>query len=94
MSAITSSAVRMVRAAAPLRTATVRSYSSAASESATPAGLHSTKKLAIASGVSFVVGIDVTYAYFTFGQKSKPFIEDMFTHDMYPYNAKKASTMA
>ncbi|KAF9152163.1 hypothetical protein BG015_005681 [Linnemannia schmuckeri] len=72
MSAITSSAVRMVRAAAPLRTAAVRQYSAAAGESsAAPAALHSTKKLAIASGVAFVAGVDVTYAYFTLGQKKE-----------------------
>ncbi|KAF9905705.1 hypothetical protein EC991_001379 [Linnemannia zychae] len=69
---ISSSAVRMVRAAAPLRTVAIRQYSVATGESsAAPAALHSTKKLAIASGVAFVVGIDVTYAYFTFGQKKE-----------------------
>ncbi|KAF9100205.1 hypothetical protein BGX23_004033 [Mortierella sp. AD031] len=64
MSAITSSAVRMVRAA-------TRQYSAAAVEASVPAavGQHSTKKLAIASGAAFVVGVDVTYAYFTFGQR-------------------------
>ncbi|KAF9107440.1 hypothetical protein BGX29_006307 [Mortierella sp. GBA35] len=71
MSAITSSAVRMVRAATPLRTAAIRQYSAAAVEASVPAavGQHSTKKLAIASGAAFVVGVDVTYAYFTFGQR-------------------------
>ena len=75
MSAISSSAVRMVRAAAPLRTAAVRHYSAAsthAAESSVEAvAQHSTKKLAIASSVAFVAGVDVTYAYFAFGQKSK-----------------------
>ncbi|KAF9925918.1 hypothetical protein FBU30_004382 [Linnemannia zychae] len=71
MFAITSSAVRMVHAAAPLRTTAIRHYSAAASEFTAPAALHSTKKLAIASGVAFVVGVDVTYAYFTFGQKKE-----------------------
>ncbi|KAG0271317.1 hypothetical protein BGZ95_000879, partial [Linnemannia exigua] len=71
MSPITSSGVRMVRAAGLLRAAAVRQYSAAAGESSTsaPAALHSTKKLAIASGVAFAVGVDVTYAYFTLGQK-------------------------
>ncbi|KAF9134090.1 hypothetical protein BGW39_008163 [Mortierella sp. 14UC] len=75
MTPITSSAaVRMVRAAAPRRTIAVRHFSAAAPvvESSTPAvALHSTKKLAIASGVAFVAGVDITYAYFTFGQKSE-----------------------
>lgn len=77
MSAITSSAARMVRAAAPLRTAAVRQFSaSAVAETSAPAiavamSQHSTKKLAIVSSVAFVAGVDVTYAYFTLGQKSK-----------------------
>ncbi|KAK3847983.1 MAG: hypothetical protein J3R72DRAFT_484948 [Linnemannia gamsii] len=73
MSPITSSsAARMVRVAAPLRTAAIRQFSAAApaAESSAPAvTLHSTKKLAITSGVAFVAGVDVTYAYFTLGQK-------------------------
>ncbi|KAF9107441.1 hypothetical protein BGX29_006308 [Mortierella sp. GBA35] len=73
MSAITSSAARMVRVAAPLRAAAARQYSAAAGESSSSAsaaaGLHSTKKLAIASGAAFVVGVDVTYAYFAYCQK-------------------------
>ncbi|KAG0378113.1 hypothetical protein BGX24_004703 [Mortierella sp. AD032] len=75
MSPITSSAaVRMVRVAAPLRTAAIRQFSAAAPavESSVPAvALHSTRKLAIVSGVAFVAGIDVTYAYFTLGQKKE-----------------------
>ncbi|KAF9152165.1 hypothetical protein BG015_005683 [Linnemannia schmuckeri] len=76
MSAITSSAARMVRVAAPLRTAAARQFSAtaAAAESSAPAvavamAQHSTKKLAIVSSVAFVAGVDVTYAYFTLGQK-------------------------
>jgi hypothetical protein len=62
MSAIISSAARMARASAtPLRAVAARHYSATATESSAPA-LHSTKKLAIASGVAFVAGIDVTYA--------------------------------
>ncbi|KAF8942309.1 hypothetical protein BGZ47_006599 [Haplosporangium gracile] len=72
MSPIATSAARMVRASAtPLRAAAVRQYSAAAGESsAAPTALHSTKKLAIVSGVAFVAGVDVTYAYFTLGQKT------------------------
>ncbi|KAG0285421.1 hypothetical protein BGZ96_010321 [Linnemannia gamsii] len=69
MSAIVSSATRMVRASAtPLRTVATRQYSAAAIESSAPV-LHSTKKLAIASTVAFIAGVDVTYAYLTLGQK-------------------------
>ncbi|KAG0278287.1 hypothetical protein BGZ95_004320 [Linnemannia exigua] len=75
MSPITSSAVvRMVRVATPLRTTAIRQFSAAAPavESSAPAvALHSTKKLAITSGVAFIAGIDVTYAYFTLGQKKE-----------------------
>ncbi|KAK5827295.1 hypothetical protein F5H01DRAFT_361740 [Linnemannia elongata] len=73
MSPIATSAARMVRASAtPLRVAATRQYSAAAGESsATPAALHSTKKLAILSGVAFVTGVDLTYAYFTLGQKKE-----------------------
>ncbi|KAF9542885.1 hypothetical protein EC957_001476 [Mortierella hygrophila] len=75
MSAIISSAGRMARTTAPLRVAAVRQFSaSAAAESSAPAiavavAQHSTKKLAIVSSVAFVAGVDVTYAYFTLGQK-------------------------
>ncbi|KAF9134089.1 hypothetical protein BGW39_008162 [Mortierella sp. 14UC] len=73
MSPITSTAaVRMVRAAAPLRTIAIRQFSAAtpAVESSAPAvALYTSKKLAIASGVAFVAGVDVTYAYFTLTQK-------------------------
>ncbi|KAF9131746.1 hypothetical protein BGX30_012981 [Mortierella sp. GBA39] len=61
----------MVRATAPLRTVAVRHYSAAAAEFSAAPALHSTKKLAIASGVAFVAGVDVTYAYFTIGQKKE-----------------------
>ncbi|KAK5827297.1 hypothetical protein F5H01DRAFT_331156 [Linnemannia elongata] len=72
MFVITSSAARMVRAAAPLCTVAVCHYSTAATESSSVArALHSTKKLAIASGVSFVAGVDITYAYLTLGQKKE-----------------------
>ncbi|KAG0044614.1 hypothetical protein BGZ89_005982, partial [Linnemannia elongata] len=71
MSPIATSAARMVRASAtPLCVAATRQYSAAAGESSVaPAALHSTKKLAILSGVAFVTGVDLTYAYFTLGQK-------------------------
>ncbi|KAG0282080.1 hypothetical protein BGZ96_000848 [Linnemannia gamsii] len=73
MSPIATSAARMVRASAtPVRAAAaIRQYSAAAGESTTATGLHSTKKLAIASGVAFAVGVDVTYAYFTLSQKKE-----------------------
>ncbi|KAF9905702.1 hypothetical protein EC991_001376 [Linnemannia zychae] len=67
----TSAAVRMARTAAPLRTIATRHFSAAApvAEASAPAvALHSTKKLAIASSVAFVAGVDVTYTYFTLGQ--------------------------
>ncbi|KAF8947415.1 hypothetical protein BGZ47_009271 [Haplosporangium gracile] len=75
MSVITSTAARMVRVAAPLRTTAVRQFSAAAtaepSASAVAVAMtqHSTKKLAIVSSVAFAAGVDVTYAYFTLGQK-------------------------
>ncbi|KAF9340895.1 hypothetical protein BGZ91_011962 [Linnemannia elongata] len=76
MSAITSTAARMIRAAAPLRSAAVRQFSAsaAAAESTAPViavavAQHSTKKLAIISSIAFVAGVDVTYAYFTLGQE-------------------------
>lgn len=73
MSPIATSAARMVRASvAPVRAAAaVRQYSAASGEPTTATGLHSTKKLAVASGAAFVIGVDVTYAYFTITQKSE-----------------------
>ncbi|KFH64725.1 hypothetical protein MVEG_09457 [Podila verticillata NRRL 6337] len=70
MNALTSSSVRMLRA--PVQAA-VRHYS-AATNAATNASAatvtgHSTQRLATASAVSFVVGVDVTYAYFYFKNK-------------------------
>ncbi|KAG0009623.1 hypothetical protein BGZ80_002221, partial [Entomortierella chlamydospora] len=58
----------------PLRALAQRRYTSAATSSipATKPTLavgHSNQKLAIVSGVSAMVGVDVTYAYFTFFQK-------------------------
>ncbi|KAF9087905.1 hypothetical protein BGX27_002837 [Mortierella sp. AM989] len=72
MTAMTSSSLRSIRA--PLRALAQRQYSSAAStasHTAQPAIVvgHSNQKLAIASGVSAMVGVDATYAYFTFFQK-------------------------
>ncbi|KAF9988845.1 hypothetical protein BGZ75_008361 [Mortierella antarctica] len=60
---------RLVRA--PLQAAARRQYSAAASSGATPAVGHSNQRLAIASGVSAVVGADITWAYFTFFKKEK-----------------------
>ncbi|KAG0050510.1 hypothetical protein BGZ83_004707 [Gryganskiella cystojenkinii] len=63
--------IRSIRT--PLQAA-ARRYSSTASSSNTAApaatGQHSTQKLAIASAVSAVVGVDVTYAYFTYFKKA------------------------
>ncbi|KAF9342405.1 hypothetical protein BGX26_007605, partial [Mortierella sp. AD094] len=66
------SSMRSIRA--PLRALSQRQYTSAASSSTSatqPAAAvgHSNQKLAIVSGVSAMVGVDVTYAYFTFFQK-------------------------
>ncbi|KAG9071988.1 hypothetical protein KI688_006207 [Linnemannia hyalina] len=76
MSAIASSAARMAHTTAPLRAAAVRQFSAsaAAAESSAPAiavavAQHSTKKLTIVSSLAFIAGVDVTYAYFTLGQK-------------------------
>lgn len=77
MSAIASSAIQMARVATPLRSAAIRQFSATATaEFSAPAvaaavAQHSTKKMAIVSSVAFVAGVDVTYAYFTLGQKSK-----------------------
>lgn len=67
MNALTSSSARMLRA--PVQIAVNRQYSAAAnSTNATTTG-HSTQRLATASAISFVVGVDVTYAYFYFRNK-------------------------
>ncbi|KAG0313858.1 hypothetical protein BGZ97_009839 [Linnemannia gamsii] len=79
MSANASCATRMARVAAPLRSAAIRQFSAAAAataESSAPAVTatftqHSTKKIVIASSIAFVAGVDITYAYFAHGQKSK-----------------------
>ncbi|KAF9916376.1 hypothetical protein BX616_003927 [Lobosporangium transversale] len=64
-SIMVASSLRSVRA--PLQALVRRQYSSAAGTATIG---HSTKKLAIASGVSAAVGADVTYAYFTFFKKN------------------------
>ncbi|KAG0043200.1 hypothetical protein BGZ83_011718 [Gryganskiella cystojenkinii] len=64
------STIRSLRA--PIHAA-ARHYSSSvlSSTSASAAtGQHSTQKLVIASAVSAVVGVDVTYAYFTYFKKA------------------------
>ncbi|CAO3573874.1 unnamed protein product [Mortierella alpina] len=67
-------AIRSIRA--PAQAIVRRQYSASAASatsaatSATVSG-HSTQKLAIASGVSAVVGADITYAYFTFFRKTE-----------------------
>ncbi|KAG0050509.1 hypothetical protein BGZ83_004706 [Gryganskiella cystojenkinii] len=74
-STIATAAIRSVRvpvqAAARRHASTVASSATAHTATAAPAtastvGQHSTQKLAIASAVSAVVGVDVTYAYFTY----------------------------
>jgi len=72
-STIATAAVRSVRN--PLQAAARRQMSTSSSNaSAGPtqaaAGQHSTQRLAIASAVSAVVGVDVTYAYFTYFKKA------------------------
>ncbi|KAI1315383.1 hypothetical protein EDD11_000887 [Mortierella claussenii] len=72
MTAAVNASLRMVRA--PVQALARRQYSAAAS--ATPAGSpaaagHSTQRLIIASGVSALLGADVTYAYFTFFKKQE-----------------------
>lgn len=69
MNAIATSA-RVVRA--PLQAAARRQYSATASSGAAPAVGHSNQRLAIASGVSAVVGADITWAYFTFFKSKLP----------------------
>ncbi|KAG0348832.1 hypothetical protein BG005_011296 [Podila minutissima] len=71
MNALTSASVRMLRA--PVQGA-VRQYSAAATNTTanatgTTAASHSTQRLVGASAVSFVVGVDITYAYFYFKNK-------------------------
>ncbi|GJJ72724.1 hypothetical protein EMPS_05082 [Entomortierella parvispora] len=72
-STIATVAARSVRA--PFQAAARRQMSTASSNASTgstqaAAGQHSTQRLAIASGVSAVVGVDVTYAYFTYFKKA------------------------
>ncbi|KAG0222757.1 hypothetical protein B0O80DRAFT_500096 [Mortierella sp. GBAus27b] len=77
MSAI-NTAARSVRA--PLQAIARRQYSStvanaAAGSTSTSAAAsvgHSNQRLAVAAGVSFVAGVDVTYAYYNFFQKKEP----------------------
>ncbi|KAG0364097.1 hypothetical protein BGZ54_007850 [Gamsiella multidivaricata] len=74
MTAITSS-LRSIRA--PAQALARRQYSSAVLSAApTPASAksavttgHSNQRIAIASGLSFAIGVDVTYAYFTLFHK-------------------------
>ncbi|KFH64731.1 hypothetical protein MVEG_09463 [Podila verticillata NRRL 6337] len=63
MNALTSSSIRVLRA--PVQAAVRRQYSAAANSTNAATG-HSTQRLATASAISFVVGVDVTYAYFYF----------------------------
>ncbi|KAF9326265.1 hypothetical protein BG006_010290 [Podila minutissima] len=67
MNALTSSSVRMLRA--PVQAAVHRQYSAAANSTNAAATGHSTPRLTTASVISFVVGVDVTYAYFYFKTK-------------------------
>ncbi|KAG0196870.1 hypothetical protein BGX28_009676 [Mortierella sp. GBA30] len=70
-----SASMRSIRA--PLWAIIRRQYSATipASYSKTAAASqvvgHSNKKLAIVSGVSAAVGVDITYAYFTFFRKNQ-----------------------
>ncbi|GJJ72723.1 hypothetical protein EMPS_05081 [Entomortierella parvispora] len=67
-SMISTLALRSIRA--PIQAAARRQMSSVSSAASnTAAGQHSTRKLAIASTLSVVAGIDITYAYFTFVRK-------------------------
>ncbi|KAF9404430.1 hypothetical protein BGZ76_006983, partial [Entomortierella beljakovae] len=65
--------LRSVRA--PVKALAQRHFTSAHAASAQPAVIvgHSNQKLAIVSGVSTMVGVDLTYAYFTFFQKISAF---------------------
>ncbi|KAF9992774.1 hypothetical protein BGZ80_008411, partial [Entomortierella chlamydospora] len=70
MTAIIASSARMIRV--PLQAAARRQYSAASSASnasaqgPTQVVGHSNQRLAIASIVSAIAGVDVTYAYFTY----------------------------
>lgn len=66
MNALTSSSISVLRA--PVQAAVRRQYSAAANSTNAATG-HSTQRLATASTISFVVGVDVTYAYFYFKNK-------------------------
>ncbi|KAF9957112.1 hypothetical protein BGZ72_002159 [Mortierella alpina] len=66
--------IRSIRA--PVQAIARRQYSASAASAASTASTttvigHSNRKLAVASGVSAVVGADITYAYFTFFNKSE-----------------------
>ncbi|KAF9346123.1 hypothetical protein BGX26_002392 [Mortierella sp. AD094] len=73
MTAIIASSARMIRA--PLQAAVRRQYSAAASSASSTSTIatqvigHSNQRLAIASAVSAIAGVDVTYAYFTYFKK-------------------------
>ncbi|KAF9977430.1 hypothetical protein BGZ73_006057 [Actinomortierella ambigua] len=72
MPAIATSA-RIIRSSSSVLQATARRSYSATSQQAVPAVTqgHSDKKLAIASGVSAVLGFDVCYVYYNWGPGSK-----------------------
>lgn len=66
--------IRSIRA--PVQAIIRRQYSASAASATSAAANttvvgHSSQKLAIASGVSAVVGADITYAYFTFFRKTE-----------------------
>lgn len=73
-STIATVAARSVRAplqaAARRQMSTSSSNASAGGSTQATTGQHSTQRLAIASAVSAVVGVDVTYAYFTYFKKA------------------------
>ena len=85
-STIATVALRSVRvpaqAAARRHASTVASSATSTANAAptatTVVGQHSTQKLAIASAVSAVVGVDVTYAYFTYVKKGMPLLNYRF----------------
>ncbi|KAF9977431.1 hypothetical protein BGZ73_006058 [Actinomortierella ambigua] len=73
MSAIATSA-RIIRSSSSVLQAAARRSYSATSQQAAPAATqgHSNKKIAVASGVSAVLGFDVCYVYYNWGPGSKP----------------------
>ncbi|KAF9344830.1 hypothetical protein BGX26_003848 [Mortierella sp. AD094] len=68
MAPVIVTSARMIRA--PIQAAARRQYSASASSPSAPGSTkvvgHSNQKLAIASVVSAIAGVDVTYAYFTY----------------------------